>query len=197
MPYTVRPAEPSDAAELLGIYAPFVRETTVSFEDEVPGVEEFARRIESARERFCYLVAIDNATGKAAGYAYYGTFRERSAYRFCAETSIYLAPEHRGRGLGSLLLEALEALMALQGIRMSEACITSDNLGSIEFHKRHGYRICGEHTTCGFKLGQWLSVTWMEKRVLPLGESPELTRLSDGDLARVLADVNEKASALG
>ena len=163
MRYTIRDARPEDAADLLAIYAPFVTDTTVSFELEVPSLEEFTRRIERTSARYAYLVAEDAETGEVAGYAYNSSFRSRPAYDFASEISIYLAPAHQRHGLGSQLLDELERRMREQSMRMSEACITSDNAGSIAFHERHGYRICGEHHTCGYKLGQWLSVTWMEK----------------------------------
>lgn len=177
MPYTIRPAKASDAAALLAIYAPYVTDTTVSFEVEVPGLEEFRARIERGLSDFAYLVAVDDATGEPAGYAYYGPFRSRPAYLWSAETSIYLAPEHQGRGLGGRLLDALEGRMAEQGIHMSIACITSDNAPSIAFHEKHGYRVCGSHTACGYKLGRWLDITWMEKQILPCeGEPAPLAR---------------------
>lgn len=163
MRYIIRDARPEDAAELLAIYTPFVTDTTVSFELKVPSLEDFSQRVRRTSERYAYLVAEDTETGKLVGYAYNSSFRSRPAYDFASEISIYLAPAHQRRGLGSRLLKELESRMREQGMRMSEACITSDNVGSIAFHERHGYRICGEHHTCGYKLGRWLSVTWMEK----------------------------------
>lgn len=163
MGYIIRDARPEDAAELLAIYTPFVTDTTVTFELEVPSLEEFSRRVERTSARYAYLVAEDTESGTLAGYAYNSSFRSRPAYDFASEISIYLAPVHQRCGLGSHLLKELERRMREQGMRMSEACITSDNVGSIAFHERHGYRICGEHHTCGYKLGRWLSVTWMEK----------------------------------
>lgn len=193
MAYRIRAAEPADAAELLAIYAPFVTNSCVSFELTVPSVDEFAARIARARAHAAYIVAEDAASGALCGYAYNGTFRARPAYAWASETSIYLAPAHQGHGLGSLLLDTLEELMRLQGIRMSEACITSTNTGSIAFHERHGYRHCGEHTNCGYKLGQWLSVTWMEKQLLPLDATPEPPHgLTDEELAPVLAAANAR-----
>ena len=167
MRYTIRDARPGDAEELLAIYAPFVTDTTVSFELEVPSVEEFAARIERTAARFAYLVAEDAATGAIAGYAYNSTFRSRPAYDRASEISIYIAPEHQGHGLGSRLLDELEDRMRAQGMRMSEACITSDNAGSVAFHEHHGYRVCGEQHTCGYKFARWLSIIWMEKDLMP------------------------------
>lgn len=193
MAYRIRAAEQADAAALLAIYAPYVTDTCVSFETEVPTVDEFAARIRAAREHAAYVVVEDAETGTPVGYAYNGAFRARPAYAWTSETSIYLAPAAQGQGLGSVLLDALEELMRLQGVRMSEACITSTNSGSIAFHERHGYRVCGEHTACGYKLGQWLSVTWMEKRLLPLDEPTEMPHgLSRAEMEPVLAAANAR-----
>ncbi len=172
MPYRIRPARVDDAAELLAIYAPFVTDTTVSFEVEVPSEDEFRARIERGLASFAYLVAVDEETGKAAGYAYYGPFRSRPAYRWSVELSIYLAPEHRGNGLGGILLDELERRMEAQGVHASIACITSDNKASIAFHEKHGYRVCGTHAACGYKLGRWLDITWMQKQIIPCDAEP-------------------------
>lgn len=198
MAYHIRAAEPADAAALLAIYAPFVNDSCVSFELTVPSVNEFAARIAQARAHTAYLVVEDTAQGVPCGYAYNGTFRARPAYAWASETSIYLAPEHQGRGLGSALLDTLEELMRLQGIRMSEACITSTNTASIAFHERHGYHHCGEHTNCGYKLGQWLSVTWMEKQLLPLDTAPEPPHgLTDDEITPVLTAANARLATMG
>lgn len=167
MMYRIRPASVEDAADLAALYAPYVTDTTISFEYDAPDAAEMARRVARTSERFAYLVAEDAATGQLAGYAYYGELRSRPAYAWSAETSIYLAPEHQGHGLGRTLLQAIERLMAAQGIALSVACITSTNTGSIAFHEAAGYRLCGTFDNCAFKLGSWLSVTWMEKQLLP------------------------------
>lgn len=172
MSFRIRMARPADAEALLAIYAPFVTDTDVSFEFEVPSVDEFARRIEAHVRSFAHLVVEEVEGGRPLGFAYYSTFRDRPAYSWAAEISVYLAPEAQGRGLGRVLLETLEACMRAQGIRMSEACITSTNTASIAFHERMGYTVCGEHHACGFKRGAWLSVTWMEKQLMPLDAEP-------------------------
>lgn len=196
MPYRLRAAQQADAAALLGIYAPYVTDSCISFETDVPSVGEFERRIRTALERAAYLVAEDAVTGDAVGYAYNGVFRTRPAFAWASETSIYLDPQHRGRGLGFALLDTLEELMRLQGIRMAEACITSTNEASIAFHEHHGYRICGQHTACGYKLGQWLSVTWMEKQLLPLDPAPRPPHgLATADVEAVLAAANSRFAA--
>lgn len=196
MSYRIRTARSEDAAALAAIYAPFVTDTVVSFEFDAPSVEEFQRRIEATSTAFAYVVAEVVESGEIAGYAYYGTLRSRPAYQWAAETSIYLSPAHQGRGLGSVLVEAIERLMAAQGIALSVACITSDNTGSIAFHERLGYEHCGEFCNCAFKLGRWLSVTWMEKQLLPCTEPPaERRTLTAADIEPVLAAANERLAA--
>lgn len=193
MPYRIRLATPADAPELLAIYAPYVTDTCITFETDIPTLADFTQRIERGLAQFAYIVAVDTASGRPVGYAYNGTYRVRPAYDWSSETSIYLAPEHQGRGLGSALLQTLEELMRVQGIRMSEACITSTNASSILFHERHGYRTCGEQRFCGYKLGQWLSVTWMEKQLLPLSEQPERPHgVTAAEAAPILEAVNER-----
>lgn len=192
MPYRIRTATVDDAPQVAGVYEPFVRDTVISFETEVPDAEEFARRIADTLARFSFLVAEDTASGTIAGYAYNHEFRSRPAYSWASEISIYLAPEHQGKGLGSALLSALEDLMRLQGIHMSESCITEGNDASVAFHERHGYSLCGRQESCGFKHGRWLSVLWLEKRLLPCTDAPAPRR---APTASETAEVLERANA--
>lgn len=192
----IRPAQASDAADLLTIYAPYVRDTTVTFEFDVPSVEEFAARIEHAQKRYAYLV-LEKTTEhewefRPIGYAYYGAFKSRPAYQWSAETSIYLDENERGHGAGSILLNTLEACMAAQGITNSEACITGENESSVEFHRRHGYEERARFTKCANKFGRWLDVVWLEKYLGPHGENPQPIRPLDGlELMRIIDLANE------
>ncbi len=167
-------ATPADAADLLAIYAPYVRETSITFEYEVPDVQEFAGRIAHTLERFPYLVACDAATGAALGYAYAGTFHDRPAYDWCVETSIYVDGAARGRHVGRALHDALEAACRAQGILGLEACIAyPDEGGSIGFHERMGYRTVGRFEACGYKLGAWRDMVYMEKHLGPHVPNPQ------------------------
>ena len=188
MSYRIRIATPADAAQVAAIYAPFVRDTVISFETEVPDAAEFERRIADIGARYAFIVAVDGSTDAVVGFAYNHEFRSRPAYDWSSEVSIYLAPEHQGRGLGSVLLEALEELMRLQGIRMAESCITDGNDASVAFHKRHGYHLCGKQKACGYKLGQWLSVLWLEKQLLPCDTDPDPRTAPDPDLVGALLE---------
>lgn len=197
MSYIIRTATPSDAAGVLAVYAPYVEQTTVSFEVDVPSVEEYAQRIEHKLAATTFIVLVDEKTGRIAGFAYNGSFRERPAYDWASEISIYLSPDHQGRGLGSILLETLESLMRAQGVVMSEACITSSNASSIAFHAKHGYAFCGEHHACGYKLGTWLDVTWMEKHLNETTARPAPCAPADEEATeRILNATNERLRTL-
>ena len=165
-------ATPADAPELLAIYAPYVRETAITFEVEVPSMPEFAARIGRTLERYPYLVARDES-GAALGYAYAGPFKGRAAYDWAIETSIYVDRERRGRHVGTRLLSELERLLAAQGITNAEACIAyPDQGGSVGFHERRGYRMVGRFERCAFKLGRWWDMVWMEHVIAPHPEAP-------------------------
>ena len=164
----IRVALPDDAAGLLAIYAPYVADTAISFECEVPGEDEFRRRIERTLARYPYLVA--ESGGELWGYAYTGPFVGRAAYGWAAEVSIYLRQDRRRSGLGRRLYQSIEAISRRQNILNLEACIGSPdaddeylNGNSIAFHSRMGYRMVGEFAKCGRKFGRWYNMVWMEK----------------------------------
>ena len=175
--FRFRIAVPDDVPALLAIYAPYVEKTAISFEYEVPSVEEFRSRMETISQRYPYLVAEDEA-GQILGYAYTHTFIAREAYDRCAETTIYLALDARRHGLGKRLYRAIEDLSRAQGIYNLYACIgepqgaddeyLTDN--SIRFHEHLGFRRIGVFRRCGYKFGRWYDMSWAEKL---LGKPPE------------------------
>ena len=119
----IRPAKSEDAEKLLAIYAPYVEQTAITFEYEVPTVEEFRERIHNTLKKYPYLVAEQG--GEPVGYAYVGPFHDRPAYDWAVETSIYMGEQYRKIGGGRLLHEGLEEALRLQGIRNMNACIAS------------------------------------------------------------------------
>lgn len=159
----VRIARKEDIPAILAIYGPYVEETAYSFEYTVPGEREFAERFARITRQFPFFVYEEE--GQVLGYAYADLPFEREAYSWCAEPSVYLKPEARGRGIGKALYAALEAALTAQGYCVLYAIITSSNEDSIAFHKALGYRHLAEFPACGFKLGRWEGITWMEKRV--------------------------------
>lgn len=157
----LRLAKPGDGGKLVKLYAPYVEKTPITFEVEVPGAEEFAGRIQNTLERYPYFVA--ELGGEPVGYAYASAFQTRAAYRWAAETSVYVKQGLHGKGVGRALYEALESALRMQNVQNLNACITYPNPESIAFHERLGYRHAAHFSKCGFKLGQWWDMVWMEK----------------------------------
>lgn len=173
----IRTANEADAPELLKIYAPYVENTAISFETEVPCVEEFRHRMCTRLDRYPYLVA--ERGGELLGYAYLSPFVGRSAYDRAAETTIYLRLDCRRMGVGKKLYTVLEDLAREQGIINLEACIgwtdTPDGHltnNSAEFHAHLGYRMVGRFYRCGYKFGTWYDMVWMEKLLCEHPKTP-------------------------
>ncbi len=160
----------SDAEDLLKIYGYYVENTAISFEEEVPTIEEFRGRIVEIIKRYPYLVVVHN--GEVKGYAYGNILKPRSAYSKSVEVSIYLDPSARKLGLGRALYEALEERLREIGIQNLYACIGKavvedeylDN-NSIEFHAHLGFNQVGEFHRCGNKFNRWYNIVWMEKLI--------------------------------
>ena len=165
----LRIASEADLPAILAIYAPYVTDTTITFEYDVPSREEFLDRFRKITAEFPWLVWEEQ--GKILGYAYACHPFERRAYAWCAEPSIYLAPEAKGRGIGRKLYTALEALLQILGYRMLYALITGENEGSVAFHEKLGYTFAGKLQTAGYKMGRWCDVFWLEKQ-LQIIENP-------------------------
>ena len=151
----IRIATPEDAARLVAIYAPYVENTSITFEYIVPSPEEFADRIRHTLTRYPYLVA--ELDGEPAGYAYASAFKSRAAYDWSVETSIY----------GSLLYEKLEEYLTAQHVCNVCACITYPNPPSIAFHEKHGYKTVAHFHASGYKQDAWHDMIWMEKTLCP------------------------------
>ena len=158
----IRFATTADIPRILAIYAPYVENTGYSFEYTVPTLEEMTKRFENYTEQFPWLVWEED--GIVLGYAYGSAPFERAAYRWCAEVSVYLAPEIHGRGIGRKLYAVLESILWKQGYEVIYALITTENHGSLAFHSRLGYKTVATFPDCGLKFGRHLGVVWMEKR---------------------------------
>lgn len=159
----IRAAEKADVPAMLAIYAPYVLETTITFEYAVPALSEFEDRFSAVTEKLPWLVWEEK--GAVLGYAYASLPFTRAAYAWCAEPSIYLRSDARGRGIGRRLYAALEAILLELGYVVSYAIITGENAPSLAFHYALGYRKCGELVNSGQKFGRWLDVYWLEKRL--------------------------------
>lgn len=168
MKTNIRNARVSDAEAILGIYAYYVKNTAISFEYDVPTLEEFRLRIQNTIKNYPYIVI--EGDEKILGYAYAGAFKTRAAYSHSAETTIYVEHSLKKCGLGKLLYAALEEKLKVQGILNLYACISYPEVNdeyvtqnSAEFHEHWGYKKCGEFHNCGFKFGRFYNMIWMEK----------------------------------
>lgn len=175
---TLRAAAPEDAKSLLAIYAPYVINTAVSFEYEVPDVYEFIRRIKNTLTMYPYIVAV--AGERIAGYAYASRFKEREAYSWSVETSVYVDQAVKGRGIGRQLYAKLEEILKYQGVLNMNACIAypaakDEHLtdGSFRFHQRMGFKLTGRFSQCACKFGTWYDMVWMEKLIGEHNKQPQ------------------------
>ncbi len=168
---TIRIARESDKEELLAIYAPYVSETAITFEYTVPTHEEFRDRIRKTLAKYPYLVAVQDA--EILGYAYASEFKNRAAYDWAVETTIYVKQDSRKSGVGKKLYQALEEVLKQQHICNLYACIAYPNPGSIGFHERLGYQTIGHFSKCGYKFETWYDMIWMEKMISEHDQHPE------------------------
>ena len=157
----LRIANTKDAAALTRIYKYYVENTSISFEYTAPDEAEFAHRIESKLKNYPFIVAEDD--GRVIGYAYASTFRERAAYDWSCELSVYVDKEYLGQGIGVRLYSALEQILKLQNIVTLVAGITSPNERSEALHKKMGFTHTGTMDFIGFKDGGWRDVMWYTK----------------------------------
>lgn len=159
----IRIATDCDISAIRDIYAPYVTDSTITFEYDVPCMRTFTERFYTVTAQFPWLVWEEN--GEILGYVYASPPYARAAYAWCAEPSVYLKPEARGRGIGRKLYAALEEILKLQGYQVLYALITQENTDSLAFHEKLGYETRVLFPSCGFKFGRWLGVIWMEKRL--------------------------------
>ena len=167
---TIRVAKIEDAEELLAIYAPYVKNTAISFEYDVPSLEEFQGRMKNILQKYPYLVA--ERDGEIVGYTYASVFKQRAAYDWDVETTIYVKQDDRKTGIGRQLYAALEEALSRQNILNLNACIgypeTEDaylTKNSVQFHEHLGFRMVGEFRKCGYKFNRWYNMVWMEKHI--------------------------------
>ena len=177
----------ADAEELLEIYAPYVRETAISFEYEVPTLSEFSERIARISAKYPYIKAVES--GQVIGYAYAGCFKGREAYDWSVESTIYIRKNSRRSGIGKLLYDRLEQSLADMGILNMNACIASPvresrylNDDSLRFHRALGFTEVGCFHHSGYKFGQWFDMVWMEKMIGDHTATPPDVRFGDWQL---------------
>lgn len=168
--FQIRLAQETDAEALCDIFAPYVLEGTVSFDKAAPSPDVFREKIRHILEDYPFFLA--ETAGRPVGYCYASRFRAQAAYDWAVETSIYLDKVHHGQGIGRVLYEKLEETLTMQHIVSLYACISAAHQQSISFHSRMGYREIARFEAVAHKMGEWLDIVWMEKRLKPLPEKP-------------------------
>ncbi len=171
MSHYIRLARESDAEELLEIYRPYVETTSITFETEVPTVEEFAERIRDTLAKFPYLVL--EADGVILGYAYAHPFHTRAAYDWTVESSVYVRQDVRHGHIGSQLYQALMERLFAQGVCNVCAVVTVPNEPSVAFHQRMGFTSAGILPNFGYKMNEWHGVEYLYRRLKPADQAPK------------------------
>ena len=159
----IRKAVLSDVPVILDIYRPYILETAITFEYEVPTLEEFEVRFRTIAAKYPWLVWEEQ--GRILGYAYADSFKSRAAYQWDADLSIYLRQDCRGKGIGKALYTELETQMRDLGYHVLYGVVTSANDISCRFHEALGYRPIAVFENTGMKFGRWYGITWYEKRI--------------------------------
>jgi phosphinothricin acetyltransferase len=153
-------AERSHAGEIRDIYAPFIHDGFVTFETQIPDKETFEERILHYTQKFPWLVMEEN--GKVLGYAYASAYRERVAYQWIAECSVYVHADYRKKRIAATLYNALFELLKLQGFYKVYAVITVPNPQSVGFHEKMGFKWFATYENVGYKAGKWCDVGWWQ-----------------------------------
>jgi L-amino acid N-acyltransferase YncA len=158
MVIAVRPATPDDAEAIAGIYRHYVEAGTVSFETDAPDAGAMRERMSASEGYLPWLVVTEGDAATVVGYAFAGKFRDRPAYRYTIETSVYLAQAALGKGYGRQLYDALIDTVRAQGFAHAIGVITLPNDWSIRLHESVGFKRTGVLREAGYKNGRWIDV---------------------------------------
>ena len=155
--------EEKDYKEITDIYNYYIKNTTITFEEDELSYDNMRKRIDSIKKKFPYIVYEED--GSILGYAYLNYFSERSAYRFSLDLSIYLKNGELTKGIGTALYNEIENIARKNGIKKIISCITLSTDRSISFHKKMGFGECGRMKNVGYKHNAWQSIVWMDKDI--------------------------------
>ena len=172
MENVIRLIKLSDAKQVLTIYKPYIENTAISFETEIPNLKTFTKRIETTSNFYPWLVYEENK--KILGYAYATSHRQRDAYKWSVDVAIYIKEEAHGKGIGKRLYSKLFDLLMKQGFYNAYAGIALPNEKSIGIHEKIGFSKIAEYHNVGFKLGKWWNVGWWEMELLKPNSSPSV-----------------------
>lgn len=166
----LRLAKAADSEGILAIYAPYIEKTSFTFETDIPSAEAFADRINSYLESWPWLVC--EVDGTIAGYAYAARYRERVAYQWSVESSVYIHDDYQRKGIAKILYSALFEILKRQGFRNVYAVINLPNEKSVAFHESLSFRFFALYEQVGYKLGKWKNVGWWRLIINEFDEEP-------------------------
>lgn len=159
----IRLAKEEDCDSILHIYAPYIINTAITFECIVPTIIKFRERMENIQSYYPWLVCeIDN---NIVGYAYASRFREKEAYKWSVDFSVYIIPEYHRKNIGKALYFALSELLKLQGFYNAYAGVTLPNIKSESLHESFGFKAIGVYHNVGYKFDNWHDVKWYEVKI--------------------------------
>ena len=192
--FVIRLINESDAEAALGIYTPYVRDTAISFEYEVPTIEDYLNRIKSSIADFPWLVCELN--GQIIGFAYAGKHRYRSAYQWSTESTIYFTPKYHGFGIARILYKTLFSILKLQGYINVYAGVGLPNENSVAFHRAMGFEEIGIFKKVGYKMGKWHNTLWFQLFLSENISQPDLPKrlneiLASEDFKKIMIESNE------
>lgn len=186
----IRLATGEDAEMMLDIYAPYIENTTITFETEVPSIGSFRHRVEAYLQKFPWLVAEQD--GVVIGYAYASAYRDREAYQWSCECSVYMHEQFKGTGVAAQLYKAVFQILTFQGFRNVYAVIGVPNERSEKFHARCGFEHFALYKDVGSKFGKWYDVGWWKLQLnsYDLQPPPPLyfSAIAPADIQRLLGE---------
>lgn len=181
-------ATEKDAEEILNIYKPYIENTTITFEYEVPTIVEFRERIREILEEYPYIVCVYE--GKITGYAYAHKIWSRAAYQWDAELSVYTDENYAGNGIGKKLYKILIEILKLQNVVNIYALVTYPNKSSEKLHNYFGFKKVALFENSGYKFGKWIGVTWFEKAISKYPKNPnpikKVSEIDEAELKKIL-----------
>lgn len=185
--YNIRFIKPADAEAALAIYAPYVLHTANTFEYEIPSVADFSAKIEKITAQYPWLVC--ECDGEIVGYAYGSTHRERAAYQWSPESTVYIDAKHHRKGVARALYNTMFELMRQQGYINVFASVLVTNENSVAFHKAYGFEEIGLFKNIGYKLGKWHTNLWLQYALQePILNPPvpkPITKMLDNDELKI------------
>ncbi len=195
--FEIRLIQAGDNQAVLAVYKPYIENTAITFEYDVPASEAFLERIKHISTAYPWLVCLQN--NEVIGYAYASKYRDRAAYQWAAESAVYLTEGAHRKGIARVLYETLFDILRFLGYTNLYAIITLPNPKSVGFHQAMGFQEIGIFRKVGYKFDEWHDVIWFERHLMGHGDNPEIPKkmndiLDSNALKKIIQQANEKVA---